>query len=85
MAEADEVRGGGDRAGQEPVDAVVVPGTGGLGPEHEIVPVWVLIAIVAGLAAMSGSAVVLVLLSVGTILWTIMTADRTPPPPRKRS
>jgi hypothetical protein len=83
VAERDEVRGGGGRAGREPVEAVVVPGTGGLEPEHEIVPAWVLITIVAGLAVMAGSIIALALLSIATIIWTIVTADRTPPPPRR--
>ncbi|MCO1654118.1 hypothetical protein [Pseudonocardia humida] len=85
MAERDEARGG-RRPGQEPAEPVVAPEAGGLEPDYEIVPVWVLPAIVIGLATASGSMVLLALLSVGTITWTILTADRTPPPrrPRKR-
>ena len=83
MAERDEVRGA-RRVGQEAAEVVVPPGTGGVEPDYEIVPLWVLGAIVFGLAAAAGSMVVLALVSIGTIIYTLMNADRTPPPRRPR-
>jgi hypothetical protein len=51
-------------------------------PDHEIVPLWVLGAIVLGLAAAAGSMVVLAVVSIGTVVYTLVHADRTPPPRR---